>query len=132
MGTSRHEARARALALLFEADVRGRAADEILASHLESDEPPPPFAVELVRGVSEQRQELDGLIALHAQDWRMDRMPAVDRNLLRIGAWELLHSDVPTAVAINEAVELAKELSTDDSGRFVNGLLGRIAQDRPA
>jgi transcription antitermination protein NusB len=130
LATSRREARGRALALLFEADVRARPAAEIVDGHAGVDDPPPAFAVEIVRGVSEHRQDLDALISLHAQDWRLDRMPVVDRNVLRIGAWELLHTDVPTAVAIDEAVELAKELSTDASGRFVNGVLARIAKDR--
>lgn len=129
---SRREARARALALLFEADVRGRDVLDVLTAHQQEDDPPPEFTVDLVGGVAAERSALDARISAHSADWRLSRMPAVDRNLLRLGAWELLHTDVPTAVAIDEAVRMAKELSTDDSGRFVNGVLARIAETRPA
>ena len=85
----------------------------------------------LLGGVQQHRDEIDALIEGHAERWELNRMPVVDRNLLRIALFELLWcDDVPVAVAINEAVELAKSLSTEDSGRFVNGLLGRIAQER--
>ena len=88
-------------------------------------------AHELLTGVQQHREEIDLLIEEHAERWELNRMPVVDRNLLRIALFELLWcDDVPVAVAINEAVELAKSLSTEDSGRFVNGLLGRIAQER--
>jgi N utilization substance protein B len=91
----------------------------------------PEFARELVTGVTAEREELDRVIGGHAEDWSVERMAAVDRAILRLAAYEL-HSrpDVPTAVAIDEAVEAAKELSTADSGRFVNGILGRIARER--
>lgn len=131
--TSRRAARKRALDILYEADLLRQAPTTVLASHLEGDEPPGEFTVALVRGVDRHRGELDTLIASHARDWRLERMPVVDRNLLRIGLFEILHSgDVPAAVAIDEAVDLAKELSTDDSGRFVNGLLARVARERTA
>ena len=85
----------------------------------------------LVEGVQEHQADIDALIAAHADRWALNRMPVVDRNLLRIALFELLWcDDVPVPVAINEAVELAKALSTEDSGRFVNGLLGRIAEER--
>ena len=89
------------------------------------------YATKLIEGVQEHAPEIDRLIDKSAERWALERMPVVDRNLLRMGAFELLWmADVPTAVVINEAVELAKSLSTDESGRFVNGILGRIAQER--
>lgn len=125
---SRHAARKRALDVLYEADLVDRPLGEVLSKHLESDDPPPDFAVALVRGVHRHREELDGLISAHSRDWKLSRMPVIDRNVLRMGLYEILHDDtVPTAVAIDEAVELAKELSTEDSPRFVNGLLARVA-----
>ena len=131
---SRHAARTRALEMLYEADLKDRPLAEVLANHLADEEPPPEFAVALVRGVHRHRDEIDGLIETHSRGWKLSRMPVVDRNVLRLGLFELLHSpDVPRAVAIDEAVELAKELSTEDSGRFVNGLLSRAveAEDTP-
>lgn len=126
---SRHSARKRALDVLYEADLKEIGVPGVLADHLRADDPPPDFAVALVRGVHRHRADLDGLIEAHARDWKLSRMPVIDRNLLRMGLYELLYADeVPTAVAIDEAVELAKELSTDDSGRFVNGLLARVAE----
>lgn len=130
---TRHAARKRALDLLYEADLKGRPVPQVLSVHLAPDveEPLADFTVALVRGVHRHREELDELIQAHARDWKLSRMPVVDRNLLRIGLYEILHDpEVPTAVAIDEAVELAKELSTDDSGRFVNGVLARIARER--
>lgn len=129
----RHAARKRALDLLYEADLVGRPLSQVLAAHLapDAEDPPPEFAVAIVRGVNRHREELDELISAHARDWKLSRMPVVDRNLLRMGLYEILHDPaVPTAVAIDEAVQLAKELSTDDSGRFVNGVLARIARSR--
>jgi N utilization substance protein B len=131
---SRRAARKRALDVLYEADLKDRPLPAVLAAHLDPDtpDPLPDFTVELVRGVHRHRDELDALISANARDWKLSRMPVVDRNLLRIGLFEILHTpDVPVAVAINEAVDLAKELSTEDSGRFVNGLLARVAQQRP-
>ena len=101
----------------------------------ETQEPPTEetvaYATRLIEGVQEHAPEIDALIDKSAERWAIERMPVVDKNLLRIGAFELLWMpDVPTAVVINEAVELAKSLSTDESGRFVNGILGRIAQER--
>lgn len=129
--SSRHTARKRALDLLYEADLLDRSLVEVLAVHLESEEPPGPFTVALVRGVNRYRDELDRLITSHARSWRLERMPVIDRNLLRMGLYEMLHEDdVPVPVAIDEAVRLAKELSTEDSGRFINGLLARVAGER--
>ena len=129
---SRHAARKRALDILYEADLVERPIGEILAKHLDdADDPPGEFAVALVRGVHRHRADLDALITAHSRDWKLSRMPVVDRNVLRLGLYEILHSDVPAAVAIDEAVELAKELSTSDSPRFINGVLARIAADPP-
>ena len=125
MAASRHAARRRALDILYEADVRGQPIGDVLAAHHAGNEPPPPFASGLVEGVAAVIDELDERINAHAVGWRVERMPIVDRNLLRLGMWEMLYSDVPRAVAIDEAVRLAKELSTDDSGRFINGVLAR-------
>lgn len=95
--------------------------------------PLPPYAQELIRGVIERGRELDSIIVDAAPDWTLERMPAVDRNLLRIASWEILCNDeVAPAVAIDEAVTLASDLSTDDSPRFINGVLGRITREAPA
>lgn len=127
---SRHDARRRALAILYEADLKGRPLAMVLAAQMDADEPPPEYAVALVRGVLANAPELDGLIERHARGWKLARMPIIDRNLMRMALHEILHDpEVPTAVAIDEAVELAKEFSTEDSGRFVNGVLARIAED---
>jgi len=124
----RTKARKRALDILHAADVTGRRPTEVLDSE---DEPVPPFTRELVEGVGAHRDEIDGVISDAAERWTIERMPVVDRNLLRIGIFELIYaSGTPAGVAINEAVELAKLLSTEDSGRFVNGILGRVARDR--
>ena len=122
----RTKARKHALDILHTADALDRPVEDVLA---EQDEVVA-FTRELVEGVVEHRAELDELIRRYADRWVLERMPIVDRNLLRIGIFELLHRpDVPAAAAINEAVELAKLLSTEDSGRFVNGLLGRVARE---
>ena len=122
---SRREARERALSLLYEADAKGIAPAAVLA-----DLPvaPDAFAAEEVAGVGGCQERLDALIADHAVGWAVDRMPVVDRTLLRMAIWELLERpDIPTGAVISEAVELAKTYSTEESGRFVNGLLGSVA-----
>ena len=122
---SRRQARERALSLLYEASAKDQTAGAVL-----HDLPVPPdeFTVDLVRGVESSIEELDGLIASHAIDWALDRMPVVDLTLLRVATYELCHRpDIPTAAVISEAVELAGEYSTDESGRFVNGVLAAIA-----
>lgn len=124
---SRHSSRKLALDILYEADLRQRPLAEVLAAHLRDDPELPEFAVTLVRGVHRHRDEIDALIEQHSTGWKLSRMPVVDRNVMRVAMFELRHSDVPAAVAIDEAVELVKELSTADSGRFVNGLLARAA-----
>src|SRR5580658_461878 len=128
---ARSKARKRALDVLFEAEMR--AEPELLAERtLAADPPVSEYAAELVRGVYAHAEQIDALLAAHAQGWTLDRMPAVDRNILRIGTYELLWADdVPDAVAISEAVVLASNLSTDDSGAFVNGLLGRLLELKP-
>ena len=133
---ARSKARKRALDLLFEAEVRGEPVLALMEerSSLGADggPPVPEYATELVRGVQAHRDRIDELLSSHAEGWTLDRMPAVDRNVLRIGAYELLWADdVPDKVAISEAVELAKELSTDASPSFVNGLLARLLALKP-
>jgi len=126
--SARRKARKRALDILFEADLRGTEALATARDRLaQSDPPVPDYAITLVEGVTENRPRLDELIATYAEGWTIDRMPAVDRNLLRLGIYELLfREDIPDVVAIDEAVDLARELSTDESPRFINGLLGRL------
>ncbi len=123
---ARRQARERALSLLYEAESKEISAVAVLAQ-LPVD--PDPFTVEVLQGVTEHRAELDGLISDYARDWTIDRMPALDRALLRMAVYELCHRpDVPTGAVISEAVELAHRFSTDESGRFVNGMLARIAE----
>ena len=130
---ARSKARKRALDILFEAEIRGEPVLDLLEIRTQEASPPvPAYAAELVRGVQEHGQQIDQLLAEYAQGWTLDRMPAVDRNILRIGVQELLwNDDVPDAVAISEAVALAGELSTDDSSAFVNGLLARLLELKP-
>jgi len=127
---ARSKARKRAVDVLYEADQRDMDPVTLLAERVGSPEVPPvgDYTVTLVEGISANRARIDQLISEHAEGWTLARMPVVDRAVLRLGLYELLWADdVPDAVAINEAVELAKTLSTDDSPRFVNGVLGRIA-----
>jgi N utilization substance protein B len=130
---ARSKARKRALDVLFEAEARGEPVLELLAERTAAADPPvSDYAAELVRGVHEHAGDIDSLLAANARGWTLDRMPAVDRNILRIGAFELLWNEaVPDAVAISEAVALADELSTDDSSSFVNGLLARLLELKP-
>ncbi len=131
--SARRKARKRALDVLFESDQRGVDPLTTLAERLAQASPPVPgYAVELVEGVSAELVRIDELIGEYSHGWSLDRMPAVDRALLRLAAYELLYQPcVPTAVVIDEAVELAKDLSTGDSPRFVNGVLGRLSELRP-
>ena len=128
---SRREARERALGLCYELDIRSVGIDELLD---ELPAPPDEYAVQLARGVEEHHTDVDALLRKFSEHWALERMPAVDRAVLRIGAYELgWEPDVPSAVVISEAVDLAKQYSTKDSGRFVNGLLSRIAEElRPS
>jgi len=133
--SARTKARKRALDILFQADVRGDEPATILAAEATRAAGEPArqtswlYARDIVDGVIDNRDAIDEQITTFAKDWTLARMPAVDRALLRIGVWEILFNDeVPTAVAIDEAVELAKEFSTDESGAFVHGVLANIAR----
>jgi N utilization substance protein B len=130
---ARSKARKRALDVLFEAELRGLPVLGLLAERMSlGEQPTPEYAAEIVRGVCAHRDEIDALMADNAVGWTLDRMPAVDRNVLRIGVWELLWADdVPDGVAISEAVALAQDLSTDGSPAFVNGLLAKVKQLKP-
>ena len=124
---TRREARERALSLCYEAEVRGLDADALLAALAA---PPDPYAEDVVRGVEVHRDEIDAILRKVSEHWALERMPLVDRAVLRIGCYELgWQPDLPTGVVISEAVDLAKQYSTKDSGRFVNGMLARIAED---
>ena len=131
--TARSKARKRALDVLFEAEARGvDPADVLRARHDDAGTAVNPYTTTLVEGVVEHRERIDELLGTYAVGWSLDRMPAVDRAVLRLGVYELLWSDaVPDAVVVDEAVELARSLSTDDSPTFVNGLLGRIVELKP-
>lgn len=127
IGTRRREARERALSLLYEAETKDESSAAVLAALAVV---PESFVVELVTGVGEEREEIDRSITASSDNWRLDRMPAIDRALLRLGVYELgWRHDVPTGVVISEAVELAKRFSTEDSGRFVHGVLARVARE---
>ena len=130
---ARSKARKRALDILFEAEQRGVPLLELLAERQSLGEHPvPEYAAGLVRGVAAHFSEIDLLISENSVDWTLERMPAVDRNILRLGIYELLWADdVPDGVAISEAVLLAQDLSTDASPAFVNGLLARIKDLKP-
>ncbi|GIM97707.1 N utilization substance protein B [Paractinoplanes toevensis] len=130
---ARRKARKRALDVLYEADLRDLPPSEVLRTYLERIEKPRPdhmdYAVLLVEGVAKNLDRIDELLASYAEGWTLDRMPVVDRNLARIAVYELLYvPEIDDPVAITEAVELAKQMSTDDSPRFLNGILGRIAE----
>jgi N utilization substance protein B len=131
--SARSKARKQALDLLYETDIRGTNLVETLISRDVPAEGPDArpirdYTKELVNGVSDNRRKIDELITTYAQGWDMDRLPAVDRNILRLGIYEILWAkDVPTSVAIDESLVLAKELSSDDSSKYIHGVLGRIA-----
>jgi N utilization substance protein B len=129
---ARTKARKRALDILFESELQGRSTGASLVDRQEDNDPPiNPYTVELVDGVVANRERLDEVLADHAMGWTLARMPGVDRNLLRIATYEILFvDDVPDSVAVSEAVGLARELSTDDSPGFVNGLLATIVEKK--
>jgi transcription antitermination protein NusB len=131
--SARSKARKRALDVLFEADQRSAPVLELLAGRVAASDPPvSEYSVELVEGVVANQARIDELLATYSRDWSLDRMPAVDRALLRLATYELLwRDDVPDAVVIDEAVTLARSLSTDESPSFVNGLLGRLLDLKP-
>jgi N utilization substance protein B len=130
---ARSKARKRALDLLFEAEIRNIDVLDLLDQRVAEASPPVSgYAAELVRGVQAHRARIDELLSAHSQGWTLDRMPAVDRNILRIAVYELFWApQIPDAVAISEAVLLARDLSTDGSPGFINGLLGRLLELRP-
>jgi N utilization substance protein B len=127
LSEERRDARERALGLLYEAEAKGCTGAEVLAALPVA---PAEFAAALVQAVDEHHERIDGLLAEHAKGWTLTRMPALDRAALRMGTAELIaRPDVPTAVVLAETVDLASRFSTDDSARFVNGLLARIATE---
>ena len=124
---TRREAREQVLSLLYEADAKGCAPGEVLRGQVL---PPEEFVTDVVTGVADHQPEADDLIRRFSKGWSLERMPVIDRTLLRMAIYELGHRpDVPTGAVISEAVELAKRYSTDDSGKFVNGMLSRIAKE---
>lgn len=132
---ARTKARRRAIDLLFEAESRGLNAGELALARGETpvtEAPLNPYTIEAVRGVVGHWTDINDALTTYSQGWTLDRMPDVDRAILRLGAWEVLYSeDVPDEVAVSEAVVLATELSTDESPRFINGLLARIVEVKP-
>ena len=130
---ARTKARKRALDILFEGELRRVPVLETLAARVAAADPPVgEYTVELVEGVTGRQEEIDALLRRYAEGWSLERMPAVDRNILRVGAYEVLfRDDVPDHVAVSEAVGLARELSTDESPPFVNGLLAALARSKP-
>jgi len=133
--SARSKSRKRALDILFEAEQRGLNAEALLAERIAkpaTEHPLNDYTVEIVRGVIARWIQINELLATYSQGWAIERMPAVDRAILRIGAWEVVYSEaVPDPVAISEAVTLATSLSTDDSPGFVNGLLARLSEVKP-
>lgn len=132
--SARTKARKRALDVLYESELRGDTKlGSTLAARIETGDPPlNPYTVMLVEGVVAHQEGIDRVLGEHAVGWTLDRMPAVDRNLLRLAVFEICHVDeVPDAVAVSEAVGLATQLSTDQSPAFVNGLLARIVEVKP-
>ncbi|WP_104181749.1 transcription antitermination factor NusB [Arthrobacter sp. B0490] len=131
--SARSKARRRALDILFESEQRDMPALEVIRVRREkTDMVIADYTVDIVEGVLEHQEQIDEFLSTYSQGWTLDRMPAVDLMLLRIGSWELLYNDdVPDGVAVSEAVELAKMLSTDESPKFINGLLGRLQQLKP-
>ena len=132
--SARGKARNRALDVLFEAEQRSVSAFDVLKSRREqTDQIVNPYTLEIVEGVVSHQGAIDEFLETYSQGWSLERMPSVDRTILRIGTWELLYNDdVPDGVAVSEAVALAKTLSTDESPSFINGLLGRLQQLKPS
>jgi N utilization substance protein B len=131
--SARRKARKRALDYLYEADIRSASAIDLLGSREESELSERDYVMELLVGVETNKVKIDELITTYAQGWDMDRMPAIDRNILRIALFEILiKSDLDDQIAASEAVEIATELSTDDSAKYINGVLGRIIILKPS
>jgi N utilization substance protein B len=133
---ARSKARRQALELLFEAESRNLDASELVQDRIAnpvSDTPIRPYAIEIISGVTKNRERLDELLSTYSAGWQLSRMPIIDRQMLRLAVWEMLYNDdVPDAVAIAEAVNLVSELSTDNSPNFVSGLLNRIKDLSPS
>jgi transcription antitermination protein NusB len=131
---ARTKARKRALDVLYASDLRAEnPVDALERAIADGEGPSNDYTTTLVRGVVEHQAQIDGLLAEYAQGWTLDRMPAVDRNVLRLGVFEVLYADdVPDAVAVTEAMSLVRDLSTDESPQFVNGILGNILRNKPA
>ncbi|KIC65633.1 transcription antitermination factor NusB [Arthrobacter sp. NQ7] len=132
--SARGKARNRALDVLFEAEQRSVSPFDVLRARREkTDQIVNPYTVDIVEGVLSRQAAIDEFLETYSQGWSLERMPSVDRIILRIGTWELLYNDdVPDGVAVSEAVALAKTLSTDESPQFINGLLGRLQQLKPS
>jgi N utilization substance protein B len=137
--SSREKARKRAVDAVYAADLRKISPITLLnevaelAADRQNQDPIFGYARQIVQGIIDEHEQIDDLLETYSQGWALDRMPNLDRAILRVAVWELLFNDeVPDAVAVNEAVELAKELSTDDSGSFINGLLSRISSTKSA
>lgn len=132
--SARGKARSRALDVLFEAEQRSASAFDVLQARREkTDQVVNPYTVDIIEGVVSRQAAIDEFLETYSQGWSLERMPSVDRIILRIGTWELLYNDdVPDGVAVSEAVALAKTLSTDESPQFINGLLGRLQQLKPS
>ncbi|CAB4539027.1 MAG: transcription antitermination factor NusB [Actinobacteria bacterium] len=131
--SARSKARKRALDILFEADLRSSSAIDLLELRPPQDLSQGEYSEALIRGVSDHREKIDELIVTYAQDWDMDRMPAIDRNILRISIYEILWCpEIDDAVAVSQAVEMATELSTEKSPSYINGVLGRIIVLKPS
>ena len=130
---SRSKARPRALEVLYESEVRGADPSMLLGERISrAEQPISEYTLELVQGVDEHRERIDELLSTHSQSWSLDRMPLVDRNILRIGAYELFWRDeVPDPVAVSEAVGLAREMSSAEAPGFVSGLLSRLLELKP-
>lgn len=133
MSGARRKARRRAVEVLYESEVRGTSVEEVIKRRRAQPEPPiNEFTERLARSVDERRERIDALLDEYAIGWTLERMPVVDRNILRMGAYELLWAeDIPDGVAIAEAVGVAKELSTDESPNFISGLLSRLMENKP-
>lgn len=131
--SARSKARRRAVDILFESEQREAAPMDVLRGRREKTEQIiNPYTVDLVEGVAAMQETIDEYLQTYSQGWTLERMPSVDRIILRIGAWELLYNDdIPDSVAVSEAVALSKMLSTDESPSFINGLLGRLQQLKP-
>ena len=131
--SARRKARKRALDFLYEADLRGTNALELYLARGSDELAQEAYVEKLLRGVAEHQNKLDELIMTYAQGWDMDRMPAVDRNIMRIALFEILWSqDVDDQVAASQAVAIAQEYSTEDSAKYINGVLGRIIALKPS